>query len=62
MSQMLLLEKVHLDFNTWFIRQFQQDLLPEGFFCIIDLRQEYLNLCWKEEELWQKWSENAQEQ
>lgn len=61
MAQLLLLEKQHLDFDTWFIRQLRQDLLPEGFFRIIDLRVDYLALCWKEEELWKKWSENAKE-
>ena len=59
MNQMLLLERVHLTFEVWFIRQFLQDLLPKGNFCIIDLRQDYLRLCWKEEELWQKWKQSA---
>ena len=56
---LLLLEREHYTFETWFIRLFQQDLLSDGYFSIMGLRQEYLELCWKEEELWQKWSENA---
>jgi len=56
---MLLVELVHMTFETWFIRQFQLGLLPEGNFSIIMIRQEYLALCWKEEFLWKEWTRNA---
>lgn len=56
---MLLLEKIHLPFEQWFIRLFLTGQLPEPC-SIIVLRGEYLNLCWKEEDLWRKWSENVQ--
>jgi hypothetical protein len=57
---MLLLEKEHLSFEQWLINLVLQNLLPEEeTFRIIDLRQEYLELCWTEEELWQKWSESV---
>jgi len=52
---MLLLELAHLSFEQWFLRQFQQGLLSEGYFRIGDLRVEYLSLCWKEERLWKEW-------
>jgi len=53
---MLLVEKVHYGFEDWFIRQFQQGLLPEGYFNLVDMRKEYIKLCWKEEMLWKEWS------
>jgi len=56
---MLLLEKVHLPFDQWFIRLLQQDLLPAGNFSMMGMRQEYLSICWKEESLWRRWSESA---
>lgn len=51
-----------MTFEFWFIRQFQLDLLPTGNFSIMELRKEYLALCWKEEELWKKWSENGKQE
>lgn len=59
---LLLLEKEHLSFEDWFLNLLRQDLLPTGYISIMGMRQEYLSLCWKEEELWQKWSDNAKEQ
>jgi len=56
---MLLLQLEHFEFDAWFIRLFQQGLLPEGFFRIADLRAEYLRLCWREEQSWKEWCENA---
>ena len=61
-QRLLLVERVHYTFEQWFIRQVQQGLLPEDQpFTVKELRQEYLASCWKEEELWQKWSENVKE-
>jgi hypothetical protein len=54
-EQLLLLERSHLTFESWFIRLFLDDLLPNGWFCLQELRTEYLNRCWSEEKLWKEW-------
>lgn len=56
---MLLIERKHLSFEEWFIRLFKEGQLEDSkWFNLMGLRSEYLSLCWKEEELWRKWSEN----
>lgn len=58
-SKMLLVEKVHYTFETWFIRMVQSGLLPEDKpFTIRELRLEYSQQCWKDEALWKNWSNN----
>jgi hypothetical protein len=52
---MLLLELDHTPFEEWFINLFRQGLLTYPIFSEGELRREYLKLCWKDEELWQKW-------
>ena len=53
----LLVECIHLSFETWFVRQFQTGLIDEtAKFSLLDMRQEYIALCWKEELLWKKWT------
>jgi hypothetical protein len=55
----LLIEKEHISFESWFIKLLRQGLLPEAEpVRIIDYRTEYMRICWREEELWQKWSES----
>jgi hypothetical protein len=55
MPQLLLLEHNHIDFQSWLLKALQ-DLPEEAYFSKAGLRVEYLNLCWKEEELWGRWS------
>lgn len=62
LRQLLLVEKVHYTFETWFIRRVQSGDIPEDRpFTIRELRLEYLQQCWREETLWKKWSENARQ-
>ena len=56
LKTMLLVERVHMSFETWFIRQFQLGLIDNTVkFSLLDMRQEYIALCWKEELLWKEW-------
>lgn len=54
-QRLLLVELVHLTFEAWFIKQFHEGTLPKGFFCVTDLQKEYVELCWREEQLWREW-------
>ena len=54
MPQLLLTLK-HWTFEEWFLRLMRQGLLPQDCFQLADLEAEYLRLCWKEEELYEKW-------
>lgn len=60
MSQLLLLLEIHLSFEQWFIRQLLEGTLPDEL-CLTKMRQQYLALCWREEELLRKWRENVQQ-
>ena len=64
MQTMLLVEKVHLSFEAWFIKLFREGVLAEDEqITLAIMRKEYMALCWKEEMLWNKWKElvNAKE-
>lgn len=62
LRQLLLVEKVHYTFETWFIKRVQSGDIPEDKpFTMRELRLEYLRQCWKEETLWKKWSENGEQ-
>ena len=54
-----LFSQIHLSFEDWFLKQFRQDLLPAESFSIKEMKQEYFDLCQKEEHLWKEWCDNV---